>query len=154
MLWHFYRLRVFLRTGSLHGNVLRGSSRVPKFDFSLHQGLNQSKIAIWTIHLRTWIVQIGISIWFQIFVPFNETAFRSQERARSSIKTLVQAKVIYTPPLFYAAKGLWCNKLKFHCNSKSVWTGKRLDFLTDLKLSNMCVQTLTTKDRKRICRRT
>ena len=30
-----------------------------------------------------------------------------QERARSSIKTLVQAKVIYTAPLFYAAKGLW-----------------------------------------------
>ena len=29
-----------------------------------------------------------------------------QERARSSLKTLVQAKV-YTAPLFYAAKGLW-----------------------------------------------
>ena len=29
--------------------------------------------------------------------------------------TLVQAKVIYTPPLFYAAKGLWYIKLKFHC---------------------------------------
>ena len=67
-----------------------------KFDFSLHQGLNQSKIGIWTIHLRSWIVQIGISIWFQIFVSFNETAFRSQERACSSIMTLVQGKVIYT----------------------------------------------------------
>ena len=110
-----------------------------KFDFSLHQRLNQTKIAIWTIHLRTWIVQIGISIWFQIFVPFNETAFRSQERARSSIKTLVQAKVIYTPPLFYAAKGLWCIKLKFHCNSISVRKRKRLDFPTVLKLSNVCV---------------
>ena len=120
----------------------------PKFDFSLHRGLNQSKIAIWTIHLRTWIVQIGISIWFQIFVPFNETAFRSQELARSSIMTLVQAKVIYTPPLFYAAKGLWYIKLKFHCNPKSVRKRKRLDFLTDLKLSNVCVQTLTTKDCK------
>ena len=73
----------------------------PKFDFSLHQGLNQSKIAIWTIHLRTWIVQIGISIWFQIFVPFNEAAFRSQELARLAIMMLVQAKVIYTPPLFW-----------------------------------------------------
>ena len=110
-----------------------------KFDFSLHQRLNQTKIAIWTIHLRTWIVQIGISIWFQIFVPFNETAFRSQERARSSIKTLVQAKVIYTPPLFYAAKGLWCIKLKFHCNSISVRKRKHLDFPTVLKLVNVCV---------------
>ena len=36
------------------------------------------------IHLRTWIVQIGISIWFQIFIPFDKTAFHSQERARSS----------------------------------------------------------------------
>ena len=53
-----------------------------------------------------------------------------QERARSSIMTLVQAKVIYTPPLFYAAKGLWYIKLKFHCNSKSVSKRKRLDFLT------------------------
>ena len=53
--------------------------------------------------------------------------------------TLVQAKVIYTPPLFYAAKGLWYIKLKFHCNSKSVWKRKRLDFLTDLKFSNVCV---------------
>ena len=88
----------------------------PKFDFSLHQGLNQSKIAMWTIQHRTCIVQIGISIWFQIFVPFNETAFRSQELARSSIMTLVQAKVIYTPPLLYAAKGLWYIKLKVHCN--------------------------------------
>ena len=60
-------------------------------------------IAIRTIYLWTWIVQIGISIWFQIFVPFNETAFRSQKRARSSVNT---AKVIYIPPLFYAAKGL------------------------------------------------
>ena len=110
-----------------------------KFDFSLRQGRNQSKIAIWTIHLRNWIVQIGISIWFQIFVPFNETAFRSQELARSSIMTLVQAKVIYTPPLFYAAKGLWYIKLKFHCNSKSVRKRKRLDFPTVLKLSNVCV---------------
>ena len=110
-----------------------------KFDFSLHQGLNQSKIGIWTIHLRSWVVQIGISIWFQIFVSFNETAFRSQECACSSIMTLVQAKVIYTPPLFYAAKGLWYIKLKFHCNPKSVRKRKRLDFLTDLKLSNVCV---------------
>ena len=110
-----------------------------KFDFSLRQGRNQSKIAIWTIHLRNWIVQIGIWIWFQIFVPFNETAFRSQELARSSIMTLVQAKVIYTPPLFYAAKGLWYIKLKFHCNSKSVRKRKRLDFPTVLKLSNVCV---------------
>ena len=53
--------------------------------------------------------------------------------------TLVQAKVIYTPPLFYAAKGLWYIKLKFHCNSKSVWKRERLDFLTDLKFSNVCV---------------
>ena len=53
--------------------------------------------------------------------------------------TLVQAKVIYTPPLFYAAKGLWYIKLKFHCNPKSVRKRKRLDFLTDLKLSNVCV---------------
>ena len=52
--------------------------------------------------------------------------------------TLVQAKVIYTPPLFYAAKGLWYIKLKFHCNSKSVRKRKRLDFLTDLKLSDVC----------------
>ena len=110
-----------------------------KFDFSLHQGLNQSKIGIWTIHLRSWIVQIGISIWFQIFVSFNETAFRSQECARSSIMTLVQAKVIYTPPLFYAAKGLWCIQLKFHCNSISVGKRKRLDFLTVLKFPNVCV---------------
>ena len=100
----------------------------PKFGFSLQQGVNQSKIAIWTIHLCTWIVQIGISIWFQIFVAFNETAFRSQERARSSIMTLVQAKVISTPPLFYAAKGLWYIKLKFHCNSKSVRKRKRFEF--------------------------
>ena len=106
----------------------------PKFDFSLHQGVNQSKIAVWTIHLCTWIVQIGILIWFQIFV-----AFRSQERAGWSIKTLVQATVIYIPPLFYAAKGLWYIKLKFHCNSISVRKRKRLDFLTDLKLSNVCV---------------
>ena len=53
--------------------------------------------------------------------------------------TLVQAKVIYTPPLFYAAKGLWYIKLKFHCNSKSVRKRKRLDFPTVLKLSNVCV---------------
>ena len=51
-----------------------------------------------------------------------------QERARSSIMTLVQAKGIYTPPLFCAAKGLWYIKLKFHCNSKSVRKRKRLDF--------------------------
>ena len=89
--------------------------------------------------------KLGCKIFREIL---NETAFRSQERALSSIMTLVQAKGIYTPPLFYAAKGLWCNKLKFHCNSKSVWTGKRLDFLTDLELSNMCVQTLTKKDCK------
>ena len=153
MLWHFYRLRVFLRTGSLHGNVLRGSSRVPKFDFSLHQGLNQSKIAIWTIHLRTWIVQIGISIWFQIFVPFKRDCF-SIARTCSLINNDVSSGKSYLYSSFYAAKGLWCIKLKFHCNSKSIRTRKQLDFLTDLKLSNMCVQTLTTKDRKRICRRT
>ena len=38
------------------------------------------------INLRSWIVQIGILIWFQIFAPFNETAFRLQKCARSSIK--------------------------------------------------------------------
>ena len=32
-------------------------------------------------------VQIGISIWFHIFVPFNETALRSQKRASSSVNT-------------------------------------------------------------------
>ena len=37
-----------------------------KFDFSFHWRPNQSKIAIQTIYLRTWIVQIGISIWFEI----------------------------------------------------------------------------------------
>ena len=62
-----------------------------------------------------------------------------QERARSSLKTLVQAKVIYTAPLFYAAKGLWYIKLKFHCNSKSVRKRKRLDFFTVLRLSNVCM---------------
>ena len=62
-----------------------------------------------------------------------------QERARSSIMTLVQAKGIYTPPLFCAAKGLWYIKLKFHCNSKSVRKRKRLDFFTVLKLSNVCM---------------
>ena len=35
-------------------------------------------------------VQIGISIWFHIFVPFNETAFRSQKCARSSVITAGQ----------------------------------------------------------------
>ena len=57
------------------------------------------------IHFRTWIVQIGISIWFQIFIPLNETAFRLQDRAHSLINMvgsrLVRAKVIYTPSLFY-----------------------------------------------------
>ena len=110
------RLKYVTVLGSVPFDQSKSGFCDPKFDFSLHQGLNQSKIAIWTIHLRTWIVQIGISIWFQIFLPFNKTAFRSQERARSSIMTLVQAKVIYTPPLFYAAKGLWYIKLKFHCN--------------------------------------
>ena len=37
-----------------------------KFDFLFHWRPNQSKIAIRTIYLRTWIVQIGISIWFEI----------------------------------------------------------------------------------------
>ena len=62
-----------------------------------------------------------------------------QERARSSIMTLVQAKGIYTPPLFCAAKGLWYIKLKFNCNSKSVRKRKRLDFFTVLRLSNVCM---------------
>ena len=35
-------------------------------------------------------VQIGILIWSQIFVSFNETAFQSQKRARSSINTAGQ----------------------------------------------------------------
>ena len=37
---------------------------------------------------------------------------------------------MYTPPLFYAAKGLWYVKLQFHCNSKSIRKLKRLDILT------------------------
>ena len=61
-----------------------------KFDFLFHWGLNQSKIAIRTICLWTWIVQICISIRFHIFAPFNETAFRSEKRARSSINTAGQ----------------------------------------------------------------
>ena len=36
------------------------------FDFLFHWRPNQSKIAIRTIYLRTWIVQNGISIWFEI----------------------------------------------------------------------------------------
>ena len=107
------RLKYVTVLGSVPFDQSKSGFCDPKFDFSLHQGLNQSNIAI---HLRTWIFQIGISIRFQIFVPFNETAFRSQERARLSIKTLVQATVIYTSPLFYAAKGLLYIKLKFHCN--------------------------------------
>ena len=51
---------------------------------------NQIEIPIWTIEVRRWIVQIGISNWFRIFVPFNETAFRSQKRARSSVNTAGQ----------------------------------------------------------------
>ena len=39
-----------------------------KFDFLFHWRPNQSKIVIRTIYLRTWIVQIGISIWFEMFV--------------------------------------------------------------------------------------
>ena len=39
-----------------------------KFDFVLHWRPNQSKIAIRTIYLHTWIVPIGISIWFEMFV--------------------------------------------------------------------------------------
>ena len=82
----------------------------PKSDFLFHQGLNQSKTTICTIHFHTWIVQIGISIRFQIFIPLNETAFRLQDRAHSLINMvgsrLVRAKVIYTPSLFYAVKGL------------------------------------------------
>ena len=100
---------------------------------------------------RFWLLRVVRSLTCSRVINWDvrySGAFRSQERALSSIMTLVQAKVIYTPPLFYAAKGLWCIKLKFHCNSKSVWKGKRLDFLTDLKLSNMCVQTLTKKDHK------
>ena len=42
------------------------------------------------IHFRTWIVQIGISIWFQIFIPLNETAFRLQDRAHSLINMVGQ----------------------------------------------------------------
>ena len=84
----------------------------PKLDISFHSGLNQSKIAIWTIHLYTWIVQIGISIWFQIFIPFRLLSFA---RWCSSIdkhggSRLAQANVIYTPPLLYAAKGLYFTK--------------------------------------------
>ena len=62
----------------------------PKFEFSLHSGPNQSKVAIWTIHLRTWIVLGSGKL------------------------------IIYTPTLFYAAKGLYYIKLKFHCNSKDL----------------------------------
>ena len=40
---------------------------------------NSVSIAIWTIHLCTWMVQISISISFQIFVSFNDTSFRSQK---------------------------------------------------------------------------
>ena len=52
-------------------------------------------------------------IWIQIFVPFDETAFRSEEPARLSINTACQAKVTDTSPLFYAAKGLKYIKIKF-----------------------------------------
>ena len=61
-----------------------------KSDFLFHQGLNQSKTAICTIHLCTWIVQTGISIRFQIFTPLNETAFRLQDRAHSLINMVGQ----------------------------------------------------------------
>ena len=69
--------------------------------FDQSKGLTQSKIAI---------VQIGILIWFQIFVPFNETAVSIARKCSFIYKhggsKLVRAKVIYTPPLFYAAKEL------------------------------------------------
>ena len=45
-------------------------------------------------------------MWFQIFIPLNETVFRLQGRARLSINAAGQTKVIYTPSLFYATKGL------------------------------------------------
>ena len=61
-----------------------------KSDFLFHQGLNQSKTAICMIHLCTWIIQIGISIRFQIFTPLNETAFRLQDRAHSLINMVGQ----------------------------------------------------------------
>ena len=71
-----------------------------KFNFLFHLGLNQSKIAIRTIYLSTWIVQICISIWFQIFVPFNGTAFRSRKRARSLINTAGQGQL--SQVIFYS----------------------------------------------------
>ena len=54
-------------------------------------------------------------IWIQIFVPFDETAFRSQERARSSINTVCQAKIANTSPLSYAAEELKYIKFKSTC---------------------------------------
>ena len=49
-------------------------------------------LIIWTIDLDVWIVQTGISIWFQIFVPFNETALWSPEWAGISINMAGQSQ--------------------------------------------------------------
>ena len=59
-----------------------------KFDFLFHWRPNQSKIA--TIYLRTWIVQIGISIWFEMFVPFSGNSLDPDREVQSTRSTLAR----------------------------------------------------------------
>ena len=79
---------------------------------------------------------VGISILFQIFAPFNETAFRWQERARSSINTAGQGysrQYIYTPPLFYRALSLtWSASMQIYWNKRKRLHEKRVQLPQDL----------------------
>ena len=63
-----------------------------KYDVLFQWGqANQSKTAIQTIFLRTWIVQIGISIWFQMFVPFSRKSLDSDHEKIQSIWSTLMA---------------------------------------------------------------
>ena len=55
-----------------------------KFDFLFHWRANQSKIPMRTIYLWTWIVQIGISICFEIFDPFSRNSLDPGREVQST----------------------------------------------------------------------
>ena len=114
-----------------------------KFDFLFHWRSNQYKIAIRTIYIRMWIVLIGISIWFEMFVPFSRNSLDPDGEVQGCVP-LSQSKSRFCDRKF---------NFLFHWRANQSKIGDQSFFRCSFQLARKSNQSRLSKSKKRLAKR-